>query len=124
MGNESYKRRGSMIFLCRLIINMVAILVISYLFPRVIWVDGFWAALVAAFLLGIVNAIIRPVLVFLTLPLTLLTLGLFLLIINGLMLWVVAALIRGFHVNGFWGAVFGSILISIVSWILSRFLPH
>ena len=113
-----------MIFLGRLIINMVAILVISYLFPRVIWVDGFWAALVAAFLLGIVNAIIRPVLVFLTLPLTLLTLGLFLLIINGLMLWVVAALIRGFHVNGFWGAVFGSILISIVSWILSRFLPH
>lgn len=113
-----------MIFLGRLIINMVAILVISYLFPRVIWVDGFWAALVAAFLLGIVNAIIRPVLVFLTLPLTLLTLGLFLLIINGLMLWVVAALIRGFHVDGFLGALIGSILISIVSWILSRFLPY
>ena len=113
-----------MIFIVRFIINMVAILIIAYLFPKVIWVDGFWAALVAAFLLGIVNAILRPILVFFTLPLTLLTLGLFLLVINGLMLWLVATLVKGFHVNGFWGAVFGSILISIVSWVLSRFLPH
>jgi len=102
---------------------MVAILIIAYLLPRVIRVDGLLAALVAAFLLGIVNAIIRPVLVILTFPLTLLTFGLFLLVINGLMLWLVAALVRGFHVNGFWGALFGSILISIVSWILSRVLP-
>jgi putative membrane protein len=112
-----------MFFIIRLIIHMVAILIISYLFPRMIRVDGLMAALVAAFLLGIVNVIIRPILVFLTLPLTVLTLGLFLLVINGLMLWLVAALLKGFHVNGFWGAVFGSILISIVSWILSRFLP-
>ena len=112
-----------MFFVVRLIINMVAILVISYLFPRMIWVDGFLAALVAAFLLGVVNAIIRPILVFLTLPLTVVTLGLFLLVVNGLMLWLVSALVRGFHVSGFWGAVLGSILISIVSWVLSRFLP-
>jgi putative membrane protein len=112
-----------MIFIVRLLIHMVAILIISYLFPKMIRVDGLMAALVAAFLLGIVNVIIRPILVFLTLPLTVLTLGLFLLVINGLMLWLVAALVKGFHVNGFWGAVFGSILISIVSWILSRFLP-
>ena len=112
-----------MIFVARLLIHMVAILIISYLFPKMIWVDGLVAALVAAFLLGIVNVIIRPILVFLTLPLTVLTLGLFLLVINGLMLRLVAALVKGFHVNGFWGAVFGSILISIVSWILSRFLP-
>jgi len=112
-----------MFFIARLIIHMVAILIISYLFPKMIRVDGLMAALVAAFLLGIVNVIIRPILVFLTLPLTVLTLGLFLLVINGLMLWLVAALVKGFHVNGFWGAVFGSILISIVSWILSRFLP-
>jgi putative membrane protein len=112
-----------MFFIIRLIIHMVAILIISYLFPRMIRVDGLMAALVAAFLLGIVNVIIRPILVFLTLPLTVLTLGLFLLVINGLMLWLVAALLKGFHVNGFWGAVFGSLLISIVSWILSRFLP-
>jgi putative membrane protein len=79
--------------------------------------------LVAAFLLGIVNTILRPILVFITFPITLLTLGLFLLVINGLMLWLVSVLVRGFHVSGFWSAVLGSILISIVSWILSRFLP-
>ncbi len=94
----------------------------AYILPRVIWVDGLFSAFKAALLLGIVNAIIRPILVFLTFPLTLLTLGLFLLVINGLMLWLVAALVKGFHVNGFWGAVFGSILISIVSWVLSRIL--
>ncbi|MDP2968286.1 MAG: phage holin family protein [Deltaproteobacteria bacterium] len=113
-----------MFFIVRLIINMVAILIIAYLFPGLIWVDNFWAALVTAFLLGIVNAIIRPILVFFTLPITILTLGLFLLVINGLMLWLVSALVRGFHVNGFWGAVLGAILISIVSWILSRFVPR
>ncbi|MGZ3495619.1 MAG: phage holin family protein [Thermodesulfobacteriota bacterium] len=112
-----------MFFIIRLVINMVAILIISYLFPSMIWVDGFWAALVAAFLLGIVNAIVRPILVLLTLPLTIVTLGLFLLVINGLMLWLVSVVVKGFYVSGFWGAVFGSILISIVSWILSRFLP-
>ncbi|HOE13442.1 MAG TPA: phage holin family protein [Candidatus Saccharicenans sp.] len=110
-------------FIVRLIINMVAVLIISYLFPKMIRVDGFLAALVAAFLLGIVNAIIKPILVFLTFPITVLTLGLFLLVINGLMLWLVSALVKGFYVNGFWGAVFGSVLISIVSWILSRVLP-
>jgi putative membrane protein len=123
-GKQFILNGGIMLFIVRLIINMVAILIISYLFPKIIWVDGFLAALVAAFLLGIVNTIIRPILVLLTLPLTVLTLGLFLLVINGLMLWLVSALVSGFHVNGFWGAVFGSILISIVSWILSRFLPH
>jgi putative membrane protein len=112
-----------MFFFVRLIINMVAILIISYLFPRMIRVDGFLVALVAAFLLGIVNTILRPILVFITFPITLLTLGLFLLVINGLMLWLVSVLVRGFHVSGFWSAVLGSILISIVSWILSRFLP-
>ena len=112
-----------MFLLIRLVINIVAILIIAYLFPKVIRVEGFWAALIAAFLLGVVNAIIRPVLVFLTLPITILTLGLFLLVINGLMLWLVSALVKGFQVNGLWGAVLGSILISIVSWILSWFLP-
>ncbi len=113
---------AKMIFIIRLIIHIVAILIISYIFPSLIRVDGFLSALVAAFLLGIVNAIIRPILVLLTLPLTLITLGVFLLIINGLMLWLVSALVKGFYVNGFWGAVVGSILISLVSWVLSRLL--
>jgi putative membrane protein len=110
--------------LARLVVNIIAILIISYLFPRVIRVEGFWAALVAAFVLGIINAILRPVLVFLTLPVTILTLGLFLLVINGLLLLLVAALVPGFQVNGFWGAVLGSVLISIVSWMVSWFLPR
>jgi len=112
-----------MFFIFRLLIHMVAILIISYLLPGLIRVDSVWAALVAAFLLGIVNAVLRPILVFFTLPITILTLGLFLLVINGLMLWLVSAIVTGFHVNGFWGAVLGSLLISIVSWVLSRFLP-
>jgi putative membrane protein len=113
-----------MFFAIRLIINMVAILIVSYLFPKMIRVDGFLAALVAAFLLGIVNTILRPILVFLTFPMTLVTLGLFLLVINGLMLWLVSALVKGFYVSGFWGAVLGSIFISLVSWVLSWFLPR
>ena len=110
-------------FLFRLLINVVAILIIAHIVPSLIRVDGFLAALVVAILLGIVNTIIRPILVILTFPLTLLSFGLFLLVINGLMLWLVSALVSGFHVSGFWGALFGSILISIVSWILSKFLP-
>ena len=104
----------------RLLINMVAILLIAYSLPRLMWVDGLWSALVAAFLLGIVNAIIRPIFVLLTLPLTLVTLGLFLLVINALMLLLVAGLVGGFHISGFWRALVGSILISLVSWALSR----
>lgn len=113
-----------MFFIVRLLIQVIAILILSYLFPKLIWVDGFLAALVAAFLLGIINTVIRPLLIFLTLPLTVLTFGLFLLILNGLMLWLVSALVQGFHVSGFGGAVMGSILISLVSWILSWFIPH
>ncbi len=112
-----------MFYIIHLFVTMIAMLIISYLFPKVFRVDGFLPALVAAFVLGIVNAILRPVLVILTIPLTVLTLGLFLLVINGLMLWLVAAFVKGFHVNGFWGAVLGSILVSLVSWILSRFIP-
>jgi putative membrane protein len=109
--------------LFRLLIHVVAILLISHLFPSLISVDGFLSALVAAFVLGIVNLIVRPILIFFTLPLTILTFGLFLLVVNGLMLWLVSTVVPGFSVHGFWGAVIGSFLISIVSWVLSRFLP-
>jgi|SRR5271165_1515869 len=79
----------------------------------------------AAILLGIVNAFVRPVLVILTLPITLLTLGLFLIVINALMIELVAWLLKGFIVAGFWPAVFASIIVSVTSWIMSgRFGPH
>ena len=109
-------------FLIRLLINMATIMIIAYIFPSLIWVDSWVSALGAAFLLGIVNVFIRPIFVLLTLPLTLVTLGLFLLVINALMLWLVAGLVGGFHVSGFWGAFFGSILISLISWVFSRII--
>jgi putative membrane protein len=107
-----------MTFLARMLIQAVAILLIAYLVPRLIQVDGFTAALVAAFILGVVNTFLRPLLVLLTLPINILTLGLFLLVINGLMLWLVSSLVRGFQVNGFFGAFFGALLISLVTWVL------
>jgi putative membrane protein len=109
-------------FLIRLLINMATIMIVAYIFPRLIWVDSWVSALGAAFLLGIVNVIIRPIFVLLTLPLTLVTLGLFLLVINALMLWLVAGLVGGFHISGFWGAFFGSLLISLISWVFSRII--
>ena len=107
-------------FFIRMVANAVAILLIGYLLPQVVSVDGVIAALAAAFVLGLVNAVVRPLFVLLTLPVTVVTLGAFLLVINGLLLWMVTALVSGFHVNGFLGAVVGSILLSVVSWILMR----
>jgi len=106
-------------FLARVIINMVAIMIITYLFPGIMRVDGFIGALAVSFILGIVNAVIRPILIILTLPLTIFTFGFFLLIINGLMLGLVSYFVPGFYVSGLGGAIIGSILISIISWILS-----
>ncbi|MGE0387526.1 MAG: phage holin family protein [Gammaproteobacteria bacterium] len=100
------------------LVNAVALLAVSYLMPS-IRVDNFWSALVAALVLGLVNAVIRPLLVLLTLPVTVLTLGLFIFVINGLLFWMVGSFIVGFHVGGFWSGVFGAILYSLVSWLLS-----
>jgi putative membrane protein len=107
-------------FVIRMGANAIAILLIAYLVPRVMSADGPMAALAAAFVLGLVNAIIRPVLVLLTLPVTVVTLGIFLLVINGLLLWLVSAIVPGLHVNGFAGALIGSLLISAISWMLTR----
>jgi len=107
-------------FFIRMAANAVAILLIGYLLPQVVTVDGVMAALTAAFVLGLVNAIVRPLFVLLTLPVTVVTLGAFLLVINGLLLVLVSYIVPGFHVNGFLAAVVGSILLSVVSWILTR----
>ena len=100
------------------LINTVALLAVSYLMSSV-QVASFGAALIAAGVLGLVNAFIRPLLVILTLPVTLLTLGLFIFVINGALFLGVANLLDGFQVAGFWPAIFGAILFSIVSWLLS-----
>ena len=88
----------------------------SQLIPG-ISVDGVGSLLAAALILGLINAIVRPVLILLTLPITIVTLGLFLLVINAGMLMLTAALLNGFHVQGFWAALWGSIVVSVVSWV-------
>jgi putative membrane protein len=107
-------------FIVRMGANAIAILLIAYLLPPVMKADGSMAAIAAAFVLGLVNAIVRPILVLLTLPVTVVTLGVFLLVINGFLLGLVSAIVPGFHVGGFWGAVAGSVLISVISWVLTR----
>jgi putative membrane protein len=103
------------------LINAAALFALPYLMQS-IRVADFSTALVAALLLGLVNALVRPVLVVLTLPVTVLSLGLFIFVINGLMFWLVANFVRGFQVAGFWPAVGGAILYSIISWLLSSVL--
>ena len=103
------------------LINALALLALPYLFTS-IHVDTFVSALIAALVLGLINTLIRPLLVLLTLPVTLLTLGLFIFVINGLLFWFVGSFIKGFSVDGFWAGVFGAIVYSIISWILSSIL--
>ena len=107
--------------IARWIVNAAALLLVAYLYPGVT-VEGFGAALVAALVLGLVNAVIRPLLVVLTLPVTLLTLGLFIFVINALLFWFVAEVVQGFRVTGFGGALLGSILYSVFTLITSRLL--
>ena len=104
------------------ILNALALLAVTWVMPS-IHVASFGAALLAALLLGLVNAVLRPLLLLLTLPVTLLSLGLFIFVINGLMFWLAGSLIEGFVVDSFWSAVFGSLLYSVVSWALSGLLP-
>jgi putative membrane protein len=85
-------------------------------------VDSVGAALVAALLLGLVNTLIRPVLLVLTLPVTVLSLGLFIFVVNGLLFWLVSQLVSGFHVTGFLAAIGGALLYSVISWALSTLL--
>jgi putative membrane protein len=107
--------------LARWIVNAAALMLVAYLYPGVS-VDSFPAALLAALVLGLVNAVVRPILVILTLPVTLLTLGLFIFVINALLFWLVAEVVGGFHVGGFGAALLGSILYSVItlltSWLL------
>src|SRR5204862_5007006 len=105
-------------FLARLLLNGVAISVAAWLLPGV-HISGPFPALIAGVILGFVNAIVRPVLFFLTLPLTLVTLGLFIFVLNAICFGLTAWLVPGFSVDGFWWALLGALLVSIVSWILN-----
>lgn len=102
-------------------INAAALLALPYLMHSV-RVTHLGAALLAALLLGLVNTLIRPLLLLLTLPVTVLSLGLFIFIVNGFMFWLVAQLVEGFHVDSFGSAVGGALLYSVISWALSTLL--
>jgi len=110
-----------MAFVARLLLNGVAIIVAAWLIPG-LEVTGAGVALVAGIVLGFVNALVRPVLILLTLPLTLLTLGLFIFVVNAVCLGLTAAVLPGFSVSGFWSALLGALVVSIVSWMLSGVL--
>lgn len=103
------------------ILNAVALLVVAYLLPGIA-VASFGSALIAALVLGLLNMLVKPVLVLLTLPITIVTLGLFLIILNALLFWFAGSILKGFQVNGFWWAVIGAILYSIISGLLSTLL--
>ena len=103
------------------VLNALALLAVAYLVPD-IHVAGFTAALVAALVIGLVNMLIKPILVLLTLPITVLTLGLFILVINGLLFYAVGSWLEGFEVNTFLAGMIGALLYSIFTWLLSALL--
>ena len=108
-------------FLIRLVANALAILAAAYIVSG-IEVSGGLALVAAALVLGLVNAVVRPVLLFLAFPFTLVTLGLFIYLLNAFCLWLTALLVKGFDVHGFWAAVLGAMIVSVVSWIVTILL--
>jgi putative membrane protein len=108
-------------FLLHWAITALSLWVASHIFKGIRFADTA-SLIVSALLLGFANAIVKPLLIMLTLPLTLLTFGLFLLVINALMILLVSSLVRGFRVSGFWTAFFASIFIAVLSWVLASFL--
>ena len=103
------------------LVNALSLLAVAYFLPSVS-VASFYIALIAALLLGLVNTLIRPLLVLITLPITILTLGLFTLVINALLFWFVATFVEGFRVAGFWSAFWGALLYSVISSLASWLL--
>ena len=104
--------------LARVLLNGIAIIVAAYFVPGLL-VAGPGTALMAGLILGVVNGLVRPVLLVLTCPLTLVTLGLFIFVVNALCLGLTAALVPGFEIAGVWPMVFGALVVSVVSWILN-----
>lgn len=113
-------RRPSEILYCvhmllfRWLINALSVLLVAYVVPG-IRVESFYTALLVALVLGILNAVVRPILIILTLPITLITLGLFTLVINAVLFWLVSTWVKGFYVDTFWAAVLGALIL----WVLS-----
>jgi putative membrane protein len=107
-------------FIVRIIVTAAVAFGLSYVLRRGIQIDSFWTALVLALVLAILNAVIKPILIILTFPITIITLGLFLFVINALMILLTSHLVQGFKVNGFWWALIFSLLLSIISSLLYK----
>ena len=103
------------------LINALSLLAVAYILPSVS-IASFYTALITALVLGLLNTLIRPLLVLVTLPITILTLGLFTLVINALLFWFVASFVQGFRVDGFWSAFWGALLYSVISSVASWLL--
>ena len=108
-------------FLLRLVIGALGLWLAEQIVPGIV-VANVGTLVAAAFLLGVANAVVRPVFIILTLPITVITLGLFLLVINAAMLALVALILPGFHIASFWAALFGAVIVSITGWIASSFI--
>ncbi len=109
-------------FLLHLVLTAVALLIVANLVSGV-HVGGFLPALIGALILGVVNAFVRPIMIVLTLPLTVVTLGLFLFVVNALMFWLAAALVPGFQIGGFGAALLGSLLLTVLNLLIDRVAP-
>lgn len=105
------------------VLNAVALLIVAYILPG-ITVASFWSALIAALVLGLLNTLVKPLLILLTLPITVVTLGLFLLVLNALVFWFAGSILRGFQVNGFWWALLGALVYSIIAGFLSGLISQ
>lgn len=103
------------------ILNAVALLVVAYILPGIV-VASFWSAMWAALVLGLINMLVKPLFVLLTLPITIVTVGLFLFVINALLFWLAGSILKGFQVNGFWWAVGGALLYSLISGFLTNLI--
>lgn len=107
----------------RWLISAAALMLIAMYVPG-IKIAGFYSALIAALIFGLINALIRPLAILLTLPVNILTLGLFTLVINALMFWLASTIVKGFYVSGFWPAFWGALIMWIVAWFTNMMLKN
>ena len=115
---------GGMKLILKWLLSAAALLAVAYIYSSGVSVASFGAAMVAALVIGLLNMLVRPVLVVLTIPVTILTLGLFLFVINALMFWAASGVLSGFHVNGFWAALIGSLIYSALGLVIDGVLER
>ena len=109
-------------FIVHLVVTAVLLLVVAK-FVKGVEMKGFGSALIGALVLGLVNALVRPVMIFLTLPFTIVTFGLFLFVVNAFMLWLVSAIVPGIRINGFVPALLGSLLLTVLNIVVEFLIP-